>query len=191
MTEPQPNFEDREYLLSRYLDDDLTDAERAAAEALLRADPEAARVLEEYRRTDTLVRSLRERGPEVDWAQFGAEVRERREAQTVHRLWPVVYRWGMPLAAAAGLALVCTVYFRSWHRGAGPLAPAPTVMVSVVGPTVDPVARSERVAIVQADRTAPPGFVAATGTGATYAVAAAGVDPLRQSEGAPEEGSYF
>ena len=75
MTPEQPDFDDREFLISRYLDGDLSEAGRREVERALRDDPAWAGLLESYRRTDTLIRSLGALGPELDWERFAWEVR--------------------------------------------------------------------------------------------------------------------
>ncbi|MCP4593540.1 MAG: hypothetical protein GY842_22615, partial [bacterium] len=91
MSEPDLNFGDREFLLSRYLDGDLDAAERRELESTLRTDPELAELLEGYRRVDRLVRSQHAPAPELDWERFAFEVRRRCATPRLQTKRPVYY----------------------------------------------------------------------------------------------------
>ncbi len=192
MIEDQPHPGDPEFRLSRYVDGDLTEAERRELEKALRDDPGLVRLLEAYRRTDELVKSLRERGPELDWEHFAEEVRRRRQATAAHRPQRMLYRLYVPLAAAAAIALVCTAYLRFRGESAAPSRPAPTVMVQVDRPGGATGLRpGERIVEVRPDRIPPSGFSAAPPSGQVYAIATAGAAPFDRSGSAAEENPYF
>ena len=192
MTAEQPNFDDREFLISRYLDGDLPEAQRREVERALRDDPAWADLLESYRRTDTLIRSLRDSGPELDWQRFAREVHRRREAADVRRRRLLWYRVYTPLASAAVIALMCTAYFLVPPESPAPSAPVPVAIVQISGPagTVAGV-RTGRVADVRWERTPPPGFSIAPPSGKSYVIAAAGAKPFDHAAGTQEQDPYF
>lgn len=191
MTEEQPNFDDREFLISRYIDGDLSAAQRRELESALEDDPEFTRLLEDYHRTDVLVRSLRETGPELNWDRFVWEVRRRREAAEARRR-RVLYRLFAPLAAAAAIVLVCTAYFSTSRESPGPGAPVPQVLVRLTRPVeVADMVHAGRVVTVQLERTPPPGFCAAPSTRKSYVIAAAGAKPFERPWVTQEPNPYF
>ena len=97
--------------LSAYLDGELTDAERAAVERLLAADPAARALLDELRRTAELVAGLPRAAAPPDFTE-NAVARLERAALLGETPPPVgtARRAGWPrgLALAASLALVAT-----------------------------------------------------------------------------------
>ena len=189
MIDEQPDFDDREFLISRYLDDDLTAAERRELERSLDDDPALARLLETYHRTDALVRSLRDSGPELDWGRFTWEVRRRREAKAARERRYQLYRLYAPLAAAAVVVLVCTAYFT--FSPARP-RPIPQVIVQVHRPPdVLSQAHTERVVVVRPARTPPPSRSTVPPSGKSYVIAAAGAKPFERLGTIPDANPYF
>ncbi|MFH0982306.1 MAG: hypothetical protein V2A79_12305 [Planctomycetota bacterium] len=192
MTEEQPNIRDREFLVSRYLDGDLTDAERREMENALHADPALARLLEAYRRTEALLRAQRDRGPELDWERFASEIRRRCAVEGTKPRWSVFYRLYAPLATAAVIALVCTVYFMARQKPEGPPGPAPTVMVRLTRPAEpEKLTPGERVVAVRMDRTPPTRPSTAPLTAGAYVIAAAGAKPFDRAGVTQETNPFF
>jgi len=123
-----PINEHDEFLLSRLLDDDLSPAEAEALRRRIKNDPALSEAHAAMARLDGLLKGRRADQPQVDWNAFHARVvdqvergGESRAAAPVIRL----SRWlaiGLPLAAAASIALVFMV--RS-PAEKGPIPPPP------------------------------------------------------------------
>ena len=79
MNKHQDNREELEFLLSRYLDGDLDDADRQRLERRLAVDAELAGLLDEFRRTDRLVQAWSEPRPKLDWERQAVRINERIE----------------------------------------------------------------------------------------------------------------
>ena len=105
-----------EFLLSRLLDNDLSPAEADALRHRIEEDPELARTFSAMTRLEGLLKRRRADVPEVNWKAFHADV-----TSEVRRLGPYkapsqiirLSRWlavGLPLAAAASIALVVTLW---------------------------------------------------------------------------------
>ena len=188
MTPEQPDFDDREFLISRYLDGDLSEARRREIERALRDDPAWAGLLESYRRTDALIRSLGALRPEWDWERFVWEVRRRREDADARRRRTTWYRVYVPLASAAVIALMCTAYFLLPRESPGPSV----AIVRLSRPAgVAAGLRADRIAAVRLKRTPPPGFSAAPPSGKSYVIMAAGAKPFNHTAATQEQYPYF
>lgn len=113
MTTNNPNFDDKHFLLSEYLDGSL-DAERAKnLEREMAADPELRREFESMRKLSALIQRTGEaESIELDWERFTWENRERREAGDAASRRKLVFRMFVPLAAAAAVLLVFTTTFQ-------------------------------------------------------------------------------
>jgi len=191
VTHEQPNHDDREFLISRYIDGDLDNTARRELESTLRDDPELARALESYRRTDALIRSLEEFGPKLDWEQFAAEVRRRCALVDARKRRTLIHRVYAPLATAAVIALMCTAYLMFPRELTGPATPLPKVLVQLNRPAGGTNTwQTHRVVMVRANRTPPPGFSDARPSGGRYAIAAAGANSFGHP-GETEETSPF
>src|SRR5690349_18519970 len=68
-----------EFAISQYLDGTLPPLEMAALEERLAVDADARGVLEEYRRTDELVRAGAGAVPEIAWDRFAAHLSSQIE----------------------------------------------------------------------------------------------------------------
>ncbi len=94
---------DIERLISRHLDGELTEADELELNRELIRNPEAHRLMEEYRRTDDLAgaalsQAMGEKGTTLDPSSLPD--RHRTRAVAGHRSW----RWLIPGAIAAALA---------------------------------------------------------------------------------------
>jgi hypothetical protein len=111
-----------EFLLSRLVDGDLPAEEAAALRARLEREPEMKAAYEAYRKIDEALASRRADRAEVDFDAFRAQVMQAVEAVAdvagVHggRIlkFPGWLKVGLPLAAAAAIALVVTLRDGSW-----------------------------------------------------------------------------
>lgn len=101
-----------EFLLSRWLDGDLSAAEAEALERRLEREPGLRSASEQMRRLDTLLSARRGDQPEIDWGRFRAGVMDRVRAERTEQRIIRFPRW-LPvagaLAAAAAIALVFTL----------------------------------------------------------------------------------
>ena len=131
-------------LVSRLLDDDLTDDQRRQVERRISEDPEARRTYEELRLTVQWVRSL---GEEPAPASLLEGVRERLDRPPWRRRWTEWLVGGPILSPVRGLAFVLvaaivigvlagTPAFRSlWSPGPSPPIPeAPRPVAGLVEP---------------------------------------------------------
>lgn len=142
--------EDREFLLSQYLDGQLDDAARFKLEAELAASAELRATLEQMRRVEGAVRRWGADVPAVDADRFVAAARGRRETYDSGRRIVRLYRVAGPLAMAAVIGLVVTGYLlvrtsTPERRGADT-----AVAIVTVGPVAEaaPVGESGAAAIV-------------------------------------------
>ncbi|MCK4660378.1 MAG: hypothetical protein KAV82_12720 [Phycisphaerae bacterium] len=193
MTQEQPNYDDREFMVSRYMDGDLTVAERRQFEVALRDDPELADLLESYRQAEGLILSLRESGPELDWQRFTWEAGRRRKLRVARKSRWVSYRLYAPLAAAAVIALVCTAHVMFFREGGQPMMPAPQAMVQVNRPAGSAAsATGEAVVVVVRQKRIPPSDVLVEAfSSKSYVIAAAGAEPFDRSWDTQEVSPYF
>lgn len=107
---PDPT-ERMELLVSEYVDGLLSDSEREAFERRLEGEPELGRVLQQYRRIDALVGDWGRGEPELDWDRFEAQVRQRRRALDAPRRGrAVLFKFLVPMSAAAGILLAVSVW---------------------------------------------------------------------------------
>ncbi|MCP4636749.1 MAG: hypothetical protein GY848_09795, partial [Methyloversatilis sp.] len=100
-----------EFLLSRLVDGDLPDGEAEALRRRMERDPELREAFESLARVDELLRARQTDRPAVDQRRFHADVMRAVEAESASggRL----SRWiriGVPLAAAAAIALFVSFY---------------------------------------------------------------------------------
>jgi anti-sigma factor RsiW len=98
----------RDAELSAYLDAALGPHRRAALESALAADPALRRELEAFESVNRLVRDTALPVPDLDFAEFSAEVRKRCVESGLPAPLPLWSRYHRPLAAAAGLVLIVT-----------------------------------------------------------------------------------
>jgi anti-sigma factor RsiW len=126
--------EDREFLLSQYLDGQFDDAARSELEAELAASAELRATLEQMLRVEGAVRRWGADVPAVDADRFVAVARGRRETYDRGRRIVRLYRVAGPLAMAAVIGLVVTGYL--FIRTGGPERPGSAAAVAVV--TVGP-----------------------------------------------------
>lgn len=120
--------------LSEYLDGGLEGAMLADVEQALARDAALRAELAKLRRVDELVRASAPAAPEIDWTRFTREARRARESAVMLSPASAWRRWGVPLAAAAVLAMAVTagVLWSSLQRDAGDTqATEPMVAISI------------------------------------------------------------
>jgi len=131
-----------EFLLSRLLDGDLSDDEAAALHARLEREPELRSLLDALTRIDTLLADRRDERPAVNWARFHARVMDQVSDQSALSgrtlRFPRWLRVTVPIAVAAGIALVVTV--RQLPQMIQD-SPAPSVQVAYRTPAPDQAGR--------------------------------------------------
>jgi anti-sigma factor RsiW len=107
-------------LLSAYVDGELTPSERQGVEAHLRADDASARLVEDLRAGDALMRhALELEGDQVDWKAFADGVLEGLEPKKL----PLLERWRLELSELF-----------TWQRGplvAGALGAVLAVLIAI------------------------------------------------------------
>ena len=134
--------EQDQFLLSRLLDGDLLADEATALRRRLEREPALRAAFESLAQVDALLEDRRADWPTVDWPRFREAVMDAVEAETSAP--PAIIRsvhWmrvGVPLAAAAAIAVLVTLY-RSGPETDGPEAgPGPGPVVAVVPSGDDP-----------------------------------------------------
>jgi len=114
--------EQLQFQISQYLDGHLVEADRLALESRLKTDPEARRVLEEYRRINTLLDAALPM-PEMDWDKLthriSAAVGQGVPAELVaveaqSQTWAWYWR---PVALAAVVLIVAAISLVVLRRG--------------------------------------------------------------------------
>jgi anti-sigma factor RsiW len=179
-----PSDDDREqlaFLLSRYLDGDLDEAPRSELQRRLEQDPELAATLEQFRRTDQLIRAWAGPAPELDVERFVEEAAQRRRVQDAWHRRQQMLRLYLPLSAAAAILLAVTLYVSL--RAVPQVAPRPQALAVVSIHRADSWRRApglgEASAEVRFDRTPPAAGTDAAPAGpqAAVAIAAAGAGP--------------
>jgi len=133
-----------EFLLSRLLDNDLPPAEAETLRRRIEAEPALARAYARMARLDSLLKERRADQPQLDWKRFHARVTNQVErAAEAKASSPIIRlsRWlaiGVPLAAAAAIALVVLLHSpgAKTKTGPGPDEGRPVVMVDK--PTLTP-----------------------------------------------------
>lgn len=122
------NAEQVEFLISQYADGTITPADRVALEGHLDANPDARRLVDEYRELNDLLRTA---APEVPAFDFGAMASRINAAIDDHNTAAEPIRLRLPWArVGAGLAVAACVLLAVglWLRPAGEPAPSnPTV----------------------------------------------------------------
>jgi len=114
--------EQREFLLSQYLDGTLAGEDRRLLEQQLHEDAGLAAELAGLRAADRRLRTAVGPVPELDWEQFTRQVAARCRAADSARWRSRLLRVYAPLAAAAALAVAVTSYFFA-DRGGPSAAP--------------------------------------------------------------------
>ncbi|MCG3129855.1 MAG: hypothetical protein FLDDKLPJ_00592 [Phycisphaerae bacterium] len=105
--QPEPDFTDPEFLISRVLDDDATPHERRELEARMQSDSDLHREHESYRKLDDLLDRWAADEPRVDWTKFHATVMaEARGRAGAARRQRLMFRIAGPVAAAAAVLLL-------------------------------------------------------------------------------------
>lgn len=122
--ELQPDNEP-EFLISQYLDGTLDAGQRRGVARQIEQDPAMARLLEEYRAVERLIKQAAGKVPEVDWEVFAAGIdRRRRAVETAGVSGLRVIRVFAPLAAAAAaVAITFLLLYRAPldHRTVAPV----------------------------------------------------------------------
>jgi anti-sigma factor RsiW len=185
--------EQLEFLLSRYLDGDLDGPTKADLERRLEADAELAAALEDLSRTDRLIQAWAGPVPRIDGERFVEEAaRRRRLDHAWRRRWHRL-RVFAPIAAAATIMLVVTLYSSvkpSQQDGAG--RAVAVVSIHRADAWRKATGLGEAFAEVRFDRSPPPGIDAAlSGPKTVVAVAVAGAGPPVAEVMAGEETPYF
>jgi hypothetical protein len=106
--------EQDEFLLGELLDGNLPEAEAQALRERLEREPALRSAYDEIRRLNDLLTARRADQPVVDWDRFHRQVMEAVDAEPVAApsviRFPMWARVAVPLAAAAAVALVVTLY---------------------------------------------------------------------------------
>lgn len=105
--------EQDEFLLSRLLDGDLPAEQDEALRRRMERDPELRRVYAQLAGVDKLLAGRRTDRPEVQWGAFRREIMDRVRRQDTRGRVIRLASWlrvGVPLAAAASIALAVFVY---------------------------------------------------------------------------------
>lgn len=101
---PTDDREHIEFLLSRSLDEPLTDDEQRQLDQALADDPSLADELAAYQRADDAIQQWAGEVPEVDWDAFGESIRtQQADSASDHRPLRII-RILAPLAVAAAVA---------------------------------------------------------------------------------------
>lgn len=183
-----------EYLLSQYLDGQLSGPDLGELEERLGRDPELTQLLDELGRTDRLVRDQAGPIPELNWERFADQIVVKRQALDAARGRRRMLRIYGPLAAAAALAIVTTLSltFNKTDR----IAQEPIPVDS--GPSqlddVDLEPGESLLAVVRVALVRPTGLEiinAAPDQPLSGALALAGAGALEQTAQWPEQGPYF
>ena len=122
-----------EFQISQYLDGTLSPAQITALEERLASDPEAAALLEEYRRMDEVVKGSLPLPP-VNWDRLAAHLSAavaQEEAPVRHYKLPAA-RFARAAALAAAVALAAGIFFMIPERQTGN---SPDAGMVVVGPS--------------------------------------------------------
>jgi hypothetical protein len=148
MTESSPNPDDPEFLLSRSLDEDLSDEERRRLEKELAASDSLQEAQRHYARLNELLRLFAVEKLEVDWDAFAANVEqasvsvERKTSQNA--LDELLARWARGELDVNWERFTAEVMGRieqkpsavPWHRMifriGGPLAAAAAIVLAVL-----------------------------------------------------------
>lgn len=128
-----------EFLLSRFLDGDLSETESAALKERLEREPDLRSALNAMTRIDGLLAERSQETSRVNWDRFHAQVMDRllTESAPVQRTlrFPNWLRVAMPIAVAASIALVITLR-QQWPDRKE--SSAPTVRVAYHTPAPAP-----------------------------------------------------
>jgi anti-sigma factor RsiW len=103
--------EQHEFLLSQYLDGNLDAEGTRNLEKRLAEDAELAALLDGLRQTDRLVKLSAGPVPNLDWERFARQAAWRREAYDLMQRRRRLVRLFVPLAAAAAIVFMATLYF--------------------------------------------------------------------------------
>lgn len=182
-----------EFLVSCHLDGDLDGPTRADLEGRLEGDAELAATLEDFRRTDRLIQAWAGPVPGIDGERFVEEAARRRRLDDSWRRRRHRLRVFVPLAAAATIVLVVSLYSRikpSLQDGAG--RAVAVVSVHRADAWRQAAGVGEAYAEVRFDRSPPQGIEAAlAGPKTVVAVAVAAAGPAVSEVIAGEETPYF
>jgi anti-sigma factor RsiW len=127
-----------EYLLSQYLDGELSPAKRAIVEKKLADDPQAWEMLREFAQIDAQLRGAMPL-PEIDWEANAARISSAiAELPEPPASIPLFRPWIFATALAACLLLGITLLLDL--RGLGPLRNSPPPQAA---PTADEIARAD------------------------------------------------
>lgn len=136
--------EELEYIIAQYADGSLDEVQRSRVEALLAADPEARKLLEQYRRLDQTLRLITA-PPAIDYERLGALISQQidraddqLELPTLKMPWvksAVVRSLALAAAVVIGIGVVWRVFVASpVTEPVGPIGGADPVLI-VSGPT--------------------------------------------------------
>jgi anti-sigma factor RsiW len=130
------NAEQFEFALSQYIDGTLPIEQRAAVEERLRADPEARKLLEEYRNLDQAIRASAAGVPEIQWDRLARHLSEAVNDAADSRNYYIGWvRGAVGLAVAASVLLVIGLFLG--HPIAPPAPPQAVAMLDVAGPQAE------------------------------------------------------
>jgi anti-sigma factor RsiW len=111
--------EDLEFRISQYADGTLAPEDVPALKAILRSDPEAAKLLDEYRRLDDVLQARLPKMPAVKWtamedylsSAIETEATERSPSIIMKLRWPV--RMALAAAVLLAIGLTATIVMQS------------------------------------------------------------------------------
>lgn len=139
----------KEYLVSQYLDGMLDQPQRREFERQLDTDPDLARLLQQYRALGVLLKESAGEVPELDWSGFQAEAGHRRESvQTRLPRMPAIFKLFTPLAAAAAIAITFTLLHNAPSDDAGSMVGREVQSMVVIARPVSAATRPTDVFVV-------------------------------------------
>jgi anti-sigma factor RsiW len=135
MLERNDPQEQNEFLISRYLDGALDEAQGREFEARVQSDAGLAGLLERHRAVEGMVRAWGQEVPDVGWPAFESEFQRRRAlAEPPLRRSSLVFKLFAPLAAAAAILMAFLLMPDAETPHGTRLASAPEVMIEIARP---------------------------------------------------------
>jgi len=140
-----------EFAITQYLDGALAPAAKAEVEQLLRENPQARALLEEYQKLDALVAGSFGSLPSVDWQALGrqissavADADQAEQAARVYRIGWIARPSGLLALAASLLIAIGATVIIVRSRAVAPVGPGnsvlpagPVATAEVTGPRIE------------------------------------------------------
>lgn len=124
--------ENLEFLISQYADGTISAEDRVEVESRLEQDGEVRRMLAEYGRVETLLRSA-PAVPVFDLAAMAERINDAIDEQNARPMLRIGFGWGMGIAAAACVMMAVGL----WMRPGGVNSSGPAVATSVKAGVVE------------------------------------------------------